>query len=52
MISLTMITERSLACVISIAFDRELPGEDVRALDCYHDLMRAVGVRRVLFLPA
>jgi 4-cresol dehydrogenase (hydroxylating) len=39
MISLTMITERSLACVVSIAFDRELPGEDVKALDCYHDLM-------------
>jgi 4-cresol dehydrogenase (hydroxylating) len=39
MISLTMITERSLACVISIAFDRELPGEDVRALDCYRELM-------------
>lgn len=40
MISLTMVTERSLACVVSIAFDRELPGEDVRALDCYHDLMQ------------
>jgi 4-cresol dehydrogenase (hydroxylating) len=39
MISLTMITERSLACVVSIAFDRELAGEDVRALDCYHHLM-------------
>jgi 4-cresol dehydrogenase (hydroxylating) len=39
MISLTMITERSLACVVSIAFDREAPGEDHRALDCYHDLM-------------
>ena len=40
MISLTMVTERSLACVVSIAFDRELPGEDARALDCYHDLMQ------------
>jgi 4-cresol dehydrogenase (hydroxylating) len=39
MISLTMITERSLACVVSIAFDRELAGEDARALDCYHHLM-------------
>ncbi len=39
MISLTMITERSLACVVSIAFDRELPGEDGRALACYHDLI-------------
>jgi 4-cresol dehydrogenase (hydroxylating) len=40
MISLTMITDRSLACVISIAFDRDAPGEDERALDCYHELMR------------
>src|ERR1022692_201825 len=40
MISLTMITERSLACVVSIAFDREMPGEDTRALECYGDLMR------------
>src|SRR5450759_5223842 len=27
-ISLTMITERSLACVISITYDRHVPGED------------------------
>ena len=40
MISLTMITDRSLACVVSIAFDRDVPGEDERALDCYHELMR------------
>jgi 4-cresol dehydrogenase (hydroxylating) len=39
MISLTMITDRSLACVISIAFDREASGEDGRALECYHLLM-------------
>jgi 4-cresol dehydrogenase (hydroxylating) len=39
MISLTMITDRSLACVVSIAFDRELAGEDERALNCYHELM-------------
>ena len=40
MVSLTLITERSLACVVSIAFDREVAGEDQRALNCYHDLMR------------
>jgi 4-cresol dehydrogenase (hydroxylating) flavoprotein subunit len=34
-ISLTLLTERALACVISIAYDRELPGEDAKALACY-----------------
>ena len=38
MISLTMITERAVACVISIAYDREVPGEDDRAMACYEDL--------------
>lgn len=35
MISMTMITERSVACVISIAYDRDVPGEDRRAMRCY-----------------
>jgi 4-cresol dehydrogenase (hydroxylating) len=39
MISLTMITERSLACVVSIAFDRDEPGEDERAMRCYRHLL-------------
>ena len=39
MISLTMITDRSMACVVSITFDREVPGEDNRALACYHILL-------------
>ena len=34
-ISLTMITERSLACVISIAYDRQIAGEDARASACH-----------------
>ncbi len=38
-ISLTMITERSLACIISLAYDREVPGEDGRASRCYHALL-------------
>lgn len=38
MISLTMITERSVACVISIAYDREIPGEDAKAMACYEEL--------------
>ncbi|MDE3168096.1 MAG: FAD-binding oxidoreductase [Acidobacteriota bacterium] len=37
-ISLTMVTERSLACVISIAYDRHVPGEDEKAAACYRVL--------------
>ncbi len=40
MISLTMITERSVACVISIAYDRDVPGEDPKAMACYNDLQQ------------
>jgi 4-cresol dehydrogenase (hydroxylating) len=38
-ISLTVLTERTLSCIISIAFDRDVPGEDGRAMACYHDLL-------------
>ena len=38
MISLTLITERSVAAVISIAYDRDVPGEDARAMACFRDL--------------
>jgi 4-cresol dehydrogenase (hydroxylating) len=37
-ISLTLVTERSLACVISITYDRNLPGEDQKAMAAYVDL--------------
>jgi 4-cresol dehydrogenase (hydroxylating) len=39
-ISLTMISERSLACIVSITYDRSVDGEDERARICYHDLLR------------
>jgi 4-cresol dehydrogenase (hydroxylating) len=39
-ISLTMITERSLACVIALTYDREVSGEDERAWACYQELLR------------
>ncbi|MEO8369706.1 MAG: FAD-binding oxidoreductase [Candidatus Solibacter sp.] len=39
-ISITMITERALACIISLSYDRALPGEDERAMTCYHDLLK------------
>jgi len=41
-ISLTAITERSLACIISLTYDREVPGEDERAMVCYHDLLESL----------
>jgi len=38
-ISLTCITERTLACIICLTYDRDVPGEDGRAMACYHDLL-------------
>jgi 4-cresol dehydrogenase (hydroxylating) len=37
-ISLTMISDRALACIISLAYDRHVAGEDDRALACYREL--------------
>jgi 4-cresol dehydrogenase (hydroxylating) len=42
MISLTLLTERAIACVISISFDRSVPGEDDRAMRCYRRLLTNV----------
>jgi 4-cresol dehydrogenase (hydroxylating) len=39
-ISLTLVTERSVACVVSIAYDREMPGEDAKAMAAYLDLQK------------
>jgi 4-cresol dehydrogenase (hydroxylating) flavoprotein subunit len=39
-ISLTMISGRALACIISLAYDRDIPGEDERAMACYRHLLR------------
>ena len=39
-ISLTMVTERSLACVISITYDRHVEGDDEKASACYRELVR------------
>jgi len=38
-ISLTMLTDRTLSCIISLTYDRDVPGEDDRAMSCYHDLI-------------
>jgi len=44
-ISLTVLTDRTLSCIISIAFDREVAGEDAKALDCYHDLLKQMAAK-------
>lgn len=38
MISVTLLTERSIACVVSITYDRAKPGEDEKAMKCYREL--------------
>ncbi len=38
MISLTLLTERTLASVISISYDRDIDGEDAKAMACYREL--------------
>src|SRR5579884_1112563 len=38
-ISLTLLTERTLGCVISISYDRETPGEDEKAMNCFNRLL-------------
>ena len=40
MISLTLLTERTIGCVISISYDRDVEGEDEKALRCYELLLR------------
>jgi 4-cresol dehydrogenase (hydroxylating) len=41
-ISLTLLTERTLAAVISISYDREIPGEDEKAMACYRELEKGL----------
>jgi 4-cresol dehydrogenase (hydroxylating) len=38
MISLTLLTERALACIVSISYDRDVPGEDQKAMACHNEL--------------
>jgi 4-cresol dehydrogenase (hydroxylating) len=39
-ISLTLLTERTIDSVISISYDRDVPGEDERARQCHDELLR------------
>ena len=36
--SISFATERTLVCVITISYDRDVPGEDERAMACFRDL--------------
>ncbi len=38
-VSITLLTERTLCSVVSIAYDRDVAGEDQRAQACYRELM-------------
>jgi 4-cresol dehydrogenase (hydroxylating) len=40
MISMTVLTERALSCIVSISYDREVSGEDARANECYQELLQ------------
>jgi 4-cresol dehydrogenase (hydroxylating) len=37
-VSLTLLTERTLCSVVSLSYDRSVEGEDKRAMECYHQL--------------
>lgn len=39
LISFTLLTERCLSCIATIAYDRHVPGEDEKAMDCYKDIL-------------
>ena len=41
-ISLTLITERAVACILSLTYDRSVDGEDDRAMACYQELLRSM----------
>lgn len=43
--SISLATERSLTCVITVSYDRDVPGEDERALACYHLLLERLIAR-------
>lgn len=42
MLTITLLTERSSSCVISLSYDRRIPGEDEKAEACYRELLEAL----------
>lgn len=45
MISLTMLTPRTVSCVISIGYDRDIANQDDQAMACYKELARRCAQR-------
>jgi 4-cresol dehydrogenase (hydroxylating) flavoprotein subunit len=45
LISVSLITERSTTTTISLTYDRDVPGEDARAMACYRDMLEKLIVR-------
>lgn len=39
-ISMTLLTERTLSCIVTISYDRDVAGEDERAMQCYKTLLQ------------
>lgn len=38
-VSITLISERSIDCVVNLSYDRDVPGEDQRAMACHDDML-------------
>ncbi|MEX1198485.1 MAG: FAD-binding oxidoreductase [Pseudohongiellaceae bacterium] len=38
-VSITLLSERSIDCVVNLSYDRDVPGEDERAMACHDDLL-------------
>ena len=38
-VSITLVSERSLDCVVNLSYDRDIEGEDVRAMACHDDML-------------
>lgn len=38
-VSITLINERSLDCVVNLSYDRDIAGEDERAMACHDDML-------------
>jgi 4-cresol dehydrogenase (hydroxylating) len=39
-ISITLLTERAMDSIISISYDRDIPGEDEKAMRCHDELLK------------
>jgi 4-cresol dehydrogenase (hydroxylating) len=39
-VSITLLTERTIDCVVNVSYDRDIEGEDERAMACHDDMLR------------